>query len=176
MRQVMVRQGRFLVVLAALVCAVGLGAGVASAQSPHFISASVTCSSSTGDLLFSWKEAGLGSNQNITYELGASNATVTCTCVTKSGNCPSAANKVTASAPALRAETLSSGKNGSITARNQVVTPPSCPASKSPTCGGGQVLMLSAVSYTGIHLTDTTNGIDAGVSPTSCDFTFFSCP
>jgi hypothetical protein len=178
MKQIIVRHGKVvLVVLAALVCAVGFGAGVASAQNAHFVNADYVCDQSTGQLLFSWKEAGLGTNQNIDYEFGASNATVTCTCVTNSGKCPAAANKVTFSAPALRAATFNSGKNGSITQKNRIVTAPPCPSSAPPTCGGGQTFRLSEVTYNDIHLTDLTNNVDAGLTPTSCGpITFFTCP
>jgi hypothetical protein len=168
------RAAFILTCILALVCAVGFRAGVAFAQNPHWIKSSASCDSSTGDLLFSWKEVGLGDNLNIDYEFGA-HAEVTCTCVTHSGKCPSAANKATASAEVVVNATFDV-KNGQITRRNELVSAPDCPSSDPPTCGNGQILELSDIEYTDIHLTDITNNIDAPITPTSCTVTLFTCP
>ncbi len=159
--------------MAALVAA----AGVAVADSPHFLCAPTDASIATdGSLVVSWKEAGLGSNQNIQY-LASAQADGVCTCVTKSNKCPSAANKVTTSGQVSAEGTFSSGKNGSITA-SLTVEPPACPSSAAPTCGSGQHLVLSEITYTDISLADTTNNVspDPGCLPTSLSKTFFVCP
>ncbi len=56
------------------------------------------------------------------------------------------------------------------------VEPPACPPSDPPTCGSGQHLVLSAVSYTNISLADLTNGVFASGLPSSVSTTFFVCP
>ncbi len=159
--------------MAALVAA----AGVAVADSPHFLCSRTDASlNADGSLVVSWKEAGLGSNENIDY-LASAQAEAVCTCVTKSNKCPSAANKVTTSGEVSAEGTFNSGKNGSITG-SLTVEPPACPSSAAPTCGSGQHLVLSSVSYTDISLTDTTNNVspDPGCLPSSLSATFFECP
>jgi hypothetical protein len=97
----------------ALAAALLLGPGVAWAQSPHFVKATDAIDSSTGDLSASFKEAGLGGGQTVTYTLAA-DFSGTCRCVTKSGTCPGAANKFTnvlVSVPG----TFTATKNGNIT-------------------------------------------------------------
>jgi hypothetical protein len=147
--------------------------GVALAASPHFINANATIDND-GNLVVSWKEAGLGTNQLIDYQASAF-ATAECTCVSHSGRCPSAANKVTTSGEVSGFGSFSSGKNGNVNG-SITVEPPACPPSDPPTCGNGQHLVLSAVTYTQISLTDLTNGIPASDLPTSLSKTFFSCP
>ena len=150
-------------------------AGIVWADSPHFINSQTKAVIvQNGDLVVSWKEAGLGDNVSIDYEASA-NASATCTCVSHSGRCPNAANKVTVGGPVSATGTFTSGKNGSINGQLEV-SPPPCPPSDPPTCGNGQKLVLSAVTYTDIALTDLTNGIDATGLPTSLSKTFFTCP
>jgi hypothetical protein len=157
------------VVVAVLV----LAGGVALATSPHFINANVTLESD-GSLVFTWKEAGLGANQNIDY-LASAFATEVCTCVNNSGSCPNAANKVTTSGQVTVPATFSSGKNGSINGTS-TVDPVPCPPSDPATCGHGQQFVLSSITYTNISLTDVTNGIVAPGLPSSLSDTFFTCP
>jgi hypothetical protein len=157
----------------ALFAAVMGAAALAWAASPHFIDSKTTANiQSDGDLEVSFKEAGLG--DAATDYLLSANAATTCTCVTNSGRCPKAANKVTGS-EAVSAQGTFSPKNGTVSA-TLVVTAPQCPASASPTCGGGQRLELSAIAYTGISLTDQTNNVPAGGLPTELSRTFFTCP
>src|SRR6266481_4887742 len=130
---------------------------VAFAQSAHFTKATETLQTD-GDLALKFKEAGLGNALTTSY-LASANASVTCTCVTKSGNCPNAGNKVTSSSDVSAAGTFDV-KNGAVSA-TLVISAPSCPSGAPPTCGGGQRLILSAFSYTDITLTDTTNNISA---------------
>jgi hypothetical protein len=86
---------------------------VALAQSPHFVRADATIDRQTGDLIVSWKEAGLGANTLIEYTLSGS-ASVGYACINKGGKHPQASNKETvngpvdASARSLRGETAAS--------------------------------------------------------------------
>lgn len=139
------------VISAPLVLAVA-AALPASAVSPHFVSASGKLSGT--NLIVSFKEAGLGTNQNITYTVTA-NSTVTYVCVNKGGANPSASNKTTVSGPVSATGTFNSGKNGNVTA-SLTLSPPG-PGSFS--CPSGQSLEIASVSYTNVTLTDTTNGI-----------------
>jgi hypothetical protein len=137
----------------AVICATGaLAAPVALAVSPHFVSASGTLNGN-GSLTVNFKEAGLGTNQNIDYTLTA-NATATYVCVNRGGANPSAQNKTTVSGPVSASGTFNSGKNGNVTASLTVSPPPS-----DISCPSGQTLQLASVSYTDVTLTDTTNGI-----------------
>lgn len=173
MRRIIAQWSTVVLVLAALGFTVGLGAGVASAQNAHFIDSKTSLTSTNdGDLTVKFKEAGLGDAET-TY-LFEANATVTCTCVTRSGNCPAAANKQTFST-AVSEEGTFDPKNGSVTA-SLTITAPECPSGAPPTCGGGQSFELSSLSYTGISLTDITNTVSAGGLTESLAFTFFACP
>jgi hypothetical protein len=132
---------------------VGLMAGSALADSPHFVRASGTLNSD-GTLTVNFKEAGLGTNQNIDYLLTA-DATVTYVCVNNGGANPSAQNKTTISGPVSATGTFSSGKNGQVTA-SLTLSPPS---PGSFTCPPGQKLKIAQVTYTNVTLRDTTNSV-----------------
>jgi hypothetical protein len=151
-----------------------LGAGIVWATNPHFIFVRASLQQD-GDLNVSFKEAGLGTNQNIDY-LAEADATVTCNCVTHSGKCPSASNKVTFTVAVDQPATFSSGKNGQV---NQTITVevPECPPSDPPTCGNGQELRLSAITWENIQLTDLTTPVGpVPAEPSSLSATFFTCP
>jgi hypothetical protein len=167
MRRIRVPKGTLVLALAALVWTPGL----ASAQNPHFIKASANIDNA-GDLVCSFKEAGLGDTET-TYTCQA-DAAVTCTCVTKSGKCPSAANKVTFNSSVSQQGTFDP-HNGTVSA-TLTATAPACPVSVQPTCGGGQTLTLSAVTYTNIVLEDVTHTVFASGLPTQLSTTFFTCP
>jgi len=154
MKRILAPQSKVVLAIAALVLTGVLGAGVASAQNPHFITAKATADATTGSLICSWKEAGLGDNQLISYTCTAE-ATAVYVCVNRGGANPSAANKETVSGPVSASGTFSSGKNGQITA-SLTATPPG-PGSFS--CPPGQSLEIASVSYTTVVLTDTTTGI-----------------
>jgi hypothetical protein len=172
MKRNLVHQSQVVLAVTALVFTVGLGAELAWAQNAHFIDSKTTLTvEQDGDLVVRFKEAGLGDAET-TY-LFSADATITCTCVTNSGRCPSAANKQTF------AEEVSgtfSPKNGTVSA-TLTITAPECPSGAPPTCGGGQRFELSAISYTDISLTDTTNNVTAGGIPSDQGpLTFFTCP
>jgi len=164
------KTGKFVLSLAALV----LTAGIAWAVNAHFISVTASIEQN-GDLNVKFKEAGLGTNQNINY-LAEADATVTCQCVTHSGKCPSAANKETSTSHVAQPATFNSGKNGNVTAQITLEVP-ACPASASPTCGNGQTLVPSAVTWENIQLTDLTTPVGPEPAvPSSISATFFTCP
>ncbi len=123
----------------------------AQAISAHFIYANGTLNAD-GSLTVNFKEAGLGTNQNIDYTLSA-DATATYVCVNNGGANPSAQNKSTVAGPVSASGTFSSGKNGNVVASLTVNPPPS-----DITCPRGQTLKLASVSYSNVTLTDTTNG------------------
>ncbi len=130
-----------------------MAAPAALAVSPHFISASAKVDGT--NLVVSFKEAGLGNNQLITYTANA-DATATYVCVNKGGANPSASNKTTVSGPVSATGTFSSGKNGNIDA-SLTLTPP--PAPSTFACPKGQSKQTAEVTYTNVSITDTTNNI-----------------
>jgi hypothetical protein len=143
---------RIFFVLAAVFATAAITVPAATAVSPHFVSAKGTLNGD-GTLTVSFKEAGLGTNQNIDYTLTA-NGTATWVCVNKGGANPSAQNKTTVNGPVSASGSFNSGKNGNVTASLTVSPPPS-----DITCPNGQRLELASVSYTDVVLTDVTNGI-----------------
>jgi hypothetical protein len=153
--------------LLAVTLALGFTVAVATpalAVSPHFISANAQLSGT--NLVVNFKEAGLGTNQLITYVAGA-DSTVTYVCVNKGGANPSASNKTTISGPVSATGTFSSGKNGNVVA-SLTLNPPG-PGGFS--CPKGQSLEIAQVTYTNVSITDTTNGVTepiAGTFSTGC--------
>jgi hypothetical protein len=131
----------------------------AFADSPHFVSASAKLSGQ--NLIVSWKEAGLGTNQLISYTANA-DATATYVCVNNGGGNPSAKNKTTVAGPVSATGTFSSGKNGNVTA-SLTLNPPG-PGGFS--CPSGQSLEVAEVSYTNVSITDNTNGITESIPGT----------
>src|SRR5205085_8780543 len=106
-----------------------------------------------GDLVVSWKEAGLGNDVTITYTATA-NATASYACINGGGNHPSASNKETVNGPVSASGSFLSGKNGSITASLTGEEP----GAGNFSCPSGQSMVLAGVSYTNVLLTDTING------------------
>jgi hypothetical protein len=143
---------RRMAIVALVFVAFALIAQQALAVSPHFVSASARLSGT--NLVVSFKEAGLGTNQLINYTASA-DATVTYVCVNRGGGNPSASNKTTITGPVSASGTFSSGKNGNVTA-SLTLNPPG-PGSFS--CPPGQSLEIAQVVYTNVAITDTTNGV-----------------
>jgi hypothetical protein len=143
---------RLFALLSASLIALFAFATTAHAVSPHFVSASAQLSGT--NLVVNFKEAGLGTNQLITY-VAAADSTVTYVCVNRGGANPSASNKTTISGPVSASGTFSSGKNGQVTA-SLTLSPPG-PGSFS--CPSGQSREIAQVSYTNVTITDTTNGV-----------------
>ncbi len=135
--------------------AVLASATAAAASSPHFISASASVSSS-GDLVATFKEAGLGTTVSTeTINLSA-NGTATYACINGGGKHPSASNKETVSGPVSGTGTFPV-RNGQTT--GSISAGPPGPGSFS--CPSGQKLVIAFVSYTNVMLTglagDTAN-------------------
>jgi len=167
MKESLARRRTALLALAALMCTVV----ISSAASPHFVGrVTATIDPGTGNLTVSWKEAGLGNNQNINY-VATADATATFVCVNNGGQCPDAANKTTVQGPVSAPGTFNSGKNGTISA-SLTIEPPAATAF----CPGGQTEVLADVSYTNIQITDLTNNVTANAVPSSLSATLFTCP
>ncbi len=130
------------------------------AASPHFISASAAIVS-PGNLVVSWKDAGLGDDLLIHY-VATANAIADYGCLNGGGNHPKAANKFTVDGPVSGEGDFSSGKNGTING-SLTLYPPSA---GSFSCPSGQTLVLADVTYSNIVLMDTTDGITAPIAGT----------
>ena len=139
----------------------------------HFADASID--PTTSDLSVKFKETGLGnlgfSNVDITV---TANASVTCQCVNKGGQCPQAANKSTVSAPVTGGGSFPV-RNGN-TSGTISVSPPACTQPK-PSCTPQQTLEVEDVSYTNIQIADLTIG-DGPISttPASLSASAIVCP
>ena len=123
----------------------------------HSVSASI---SNSGALVVSFDERGLG-NGNIDYTLDA-DATAVYACINGGGNHPQAANKETVNGDVTAAGSFES-RNGRV----QASLSAGPISAGSFTCPGGQRLVLAAVSYSNIVLTDTTNGTSVTVNSIS---------
>jgi hypothetical protein len=141
--------------------ALALAAVPALADSPHFNRASATLDNNTGNLVVSFKESGLGTNQLITYTANAS-GTAEYQCFNNGGKHPKAGNKTTVNGPVSATGTFDSGKNGSVNG-TLTLMPPSQGAFS---CPAGQTLYLQSVSYTNVSVTDTTNTVTAAIPGT----------
>jgi hypothetical protein len=135
-------------VIASLVVLVGVFAVVPAAQadSPHFISASATINGS-GQLVCSFKEAGLGNTLTVADISCSADATAVYQCFNNGGQHPKAGNKETVGGP------VSNGgqfpvRNGQTTGSITV----SPPGQGDFSCPSGQTLFLQSVSYTNIVL------------------------
>jgi hypothetical protein len=149
------------VALAALASASTAGA----TSGAHFFNVASSVNDS-GALLVTYDEAGVG-NATVNYTIDITDASAVYACINGGGNHPKAANK----------ETVSSGltvgfsidpKNGRVTG---ATSPPIGPQPVGAfACPSGQTLVLASVSYTGITLTDTTNGVSTAVPDASRTF------
>ena len=158
---------RILFAMAAATALVALTVGSTLAAPPstsgaHFMSASGSVDSS-GALVVTFDEAGVGTS-NIHYTLTA-DATATYACINGGGNHPKAANKETKSG-SVSGGTDVEPKHGRAT--GSVSAGPISAGSFS--CPSGQTLVLAAVSYTNIVLTDTQNNVSTTIPDTSRTF------
>jgi hypothetical protein len=151
---------RILLVLITAIATVVLGATAALADSPHFLFATNSVSSTTGALTTSFKDAGLGTGtSSIQITLTVDNATAVYQCFNNGGNHPKAGNKETVST-ALKTTGTFPVRNGQTTG-SLTVGPPS-PGDFS--CPSGQSLFLQSVTYSGIAVSDAT-GNSLGATP-----------
>jgi hypothetical protein len=144
--------GRLGVAVVTTLLLMAIAVPAALADSPHFISASAKLSGA--NLVVSFKEAGLGTNQLINYTASA-DGTAVYVCVNNGGGNPSAKNKTTVNGPVSASGTFSSGKNGNVVA-SLTLNPPSAGGFS---CPSGQDLELASASYTNVAITDNTNGV-----------------
>jgi len=154
----MIRRIAFVFVSAA--ACVLLAATSALADSPHFLFADNSVSSTTGALTTSFKDAGLGTGTtSIQITLTVNNATAVYQCFNNGGNHPKAGNKETVSTSLTTSGTFPV-RNGQVTA-SLTVGPPG-PGSFA--CPSGQTLFLQSASYSGTTVSDAT-GNTLGATP-----------
>lgn len=144
--------------------ALAFWAAPASATSGAHFFATTGSVDSSGALVVSWDEAGVG-QQQVNYVLTA-DSTATYACINGGGNHPKAANKATVSGPLTSPSVGFLPQNGRV--RGSISVGPISAGSFS--CPGGQTLVLASVSYTNILLTDTTNNVSTSVADTSRTF------
>ena len=117
------------------------------AANPHYVSATASIDRN-GNLVCSFKEAGLGNTPVTVSETCSAQATALYQCFNRGGNHPQADNKEVGPTAVSASGPFTSGKNGQITGQ-LTVAPPSAGGF---TCPGGQALFLERVSYNSITL------------------------
>jgi hypothetical protein len=143
---------RAFVALAAGVFVLALGSQAALADSPHFLFADNSVSTSTGSLTTSFKDAGLGTGtSSIQITLTVDNATAVYQCFNNGGKHPKAGNKETVST-SLSTTGDFPVRNGQTTG-SLTVGPPS---QGDFACPSGQSLFLQEVTYSGTNVSDAT--------------------
>ena len=151
--------------LAAALIAMLAFAAVAVATNAHFIRASASGPNSSGNLVVSFKIAGLGDNETITVTTTA-DATAVYACRNNGGNFPSDPKKTAVSGPVSASGQFTSGQNGQITG-SLTLTPPSTTLN----CPNGQHQVLVSVSYTNVAV---SGGGDTESIPGTFSRTFFN--
>jgi hypothetical protein len=151
---------RSAIVLVGALVVVALGAQASLADSPHFLSANSSISSSTGALTVSFKEVGLGTTvatEQVTLSVDL--ATAVYQCWNNGGHHPKAGNKETVS------ESLET--TGSFPVRNGQTTgsiSAGPPSQGDFACPAGQTLFLMEVTYSGITVSGSA-GDSLGATP-----------
>jgi hypothetical protein len=133
--------------------------------SPHFISATASVDSGTGALVVKFKEAGLGTNQLINYEVDAT-ASGQYQWFNHGGNKPQGQPFLFGPTLVTGTGTFDSGKNGQVTA-SITVSPPAPDADVLAAGSGKNWTLELTVSYSGITIKDLTNGVTETVTPSS---------
>jgi hypothetical protein len=138
----------------ATLCAFVLGTmpGPAWADSPHFLFANSTISSTDGSLTVSFKDAGLGTGvTSVQITMSVTTATAVYQCFNNGGQHPKAGNKETVSSSLTTSGTFPVS-HGQTTASLTVG-----PVSQgSFACPSGQSLFLQSAAYSGISVSDAT--------------------
>ena len=130
------------------------------ADSPHFLFADNSVSTSTGALTTSFKDAGLGTGTtSIQITLSVKTATAVYQCFNNGGNHPKAGNKETVSTSLTKPGTFPV-RNGQTT--GTISAGP--PSQGSFACPSGQSLFLQSVTYSGITVTGAA-GDSLGATP-----------
>lgn len=142
--------------LVALVVALLIAfAGAAAAANPHFLRASAIGPDADGNVMVSFKIAGLGDTVTTTVTATA-DATAVYACQNKGGNFPSDPKKTTVSGPVSASGEFTSGKNGQLTGTLTLQPPAS-----TLDCPSGQHEVLVSVTYTNVHVSEATAGTAA---------------
>ena len=141
----------FIFALPAMLLAVVLFAQAAQADSPHFLFADNSVSTSTGALTTSFKDAGLGTGTTSIAVTLTADGTAVYQCFNNGGNHPKAGNKETVSGP-LSATGNFPVRNGQVTA-SLTVGPPG-PGDFA--CPSGQTLFLQEATYSNTFVSDAT--------------------
>jgi hypothetical protein len=110
----------------------------------------------TGDLVCSWKESGLGISATAETGVCSASASATYACVTKSGAIPAGAKKLMLAGPLATSNTLTVGTHNGQATFTIVLNPPS---GDNLACPNGQTLELAGTSYTSVVVADATAGI-----------------
>jgi hypothetical protein len=126
----------------------------------HFLFADSSLAAS-GALVVDFKEAGLGNNQNIDYEL-TGDLSATFGFVNKGGNLVQG-DPWLVSGTTLAEGTFSSGKNGNVTA----TLTSEAPAVNLKQPHGRGWTFVQDIAYTNLVLTDTTNDVSIDVPDAS---------
>jgi hypothetical protein len=146
---------RLFVVLGVLVAVVALSASAATAASPHFVRASASGPSASGQLTVNFKIAGLGDAVTTTVTASA-DASAVYACRNNGGNFPSDPKKQEVSGPVSASGEFTSGKNGQITGSLTLSPPPS-----DLSCPPGQRRVLISVVYTNVTVAETNAGAES---------------
>jgi hypothetical protein len=137
--------------------------GASATSGAHFFTTDASINDN-GALVVSWDEAGVG-QATVNYTITA-DGTATYACINGGSNHPKAANKATVNGPVTASGTFPRTKNGRVIG-SLSAGPPSA---GSFSCPSGQTLVLAAVSYTHIALTDTTNNVTVSLADVSRTF------
>jgi hypothetical protein len=151
---------RTLIVVLGAFFALTLSAQVALADSPHFLFANSSISTTTGQLSVGFKEVGLGNTattENITLTVDA--ATAVYQCWNNGGRHPKAGNKETVST-SLETSQPFPVTNGQTTGTISVGPP----GAGDFSCPSGQTLFLMSVEYSGITVAGSA-GDSLGATP-----------
>ena len=144
----------------AVFLAIGLTAGIALADSPHFLFANSSVSTTTGALSVSFKEVGLGNTATTEQvTLTVDTATAVYQCWNNGGHHPKAGNKETVSTSLTTTDTFDV-RNGQTT--GTISAGP--PSQGDFACPSGQTLFLESVTYSGITVTGSA-GDSLGATP-----------
>ena len=150
------------VAIAVAVAALAFTSTAGATSGAHFFNVTSTVNAD-GALLVNYDESGVG-NATVNYTIHIDNASAVYACINGGGNHPKAANKETVSG-GLTVGFSIDPKNGRVTG---ATSPPIGPQPVGAfSCPSGQALVLASVSYTGITLTDTTNGVSTAVPDAS---------
>jgi hypothetical protein len=148
---------RSILVAALLGVVAALAIPVAFADSPHFLSASASIDQTTGNLVCTFKEAGLGNSGGTANITCSASSTVVYQCFNNGGNHPKAGNKET-----VHADVSGSGnfpiRNGQTT--GSLTVPPAGPGSFA--CPSGQTLFLQSVEYDNVTISGEGASISVG--------------